>query len=206
MHAIRVAATDLPVGHLRQVVAGDLDCGRKSRRVRIELAQLQLNALAERARSDAGRVQVLHAGEDGFDFGGAAFDLRFERVRDLIERLGEIAVVADGIDDRAGDRKLLRAQPRKLQLPQQMLLQGLSGRVGEFLLPVIIVAVPGGIGRSDAVLAPALIENLPGLLGGGARAARFPPAADSASTLALASVSSSASSMTLLSSSSRMWA
>ena len=53
-----------------------------------------------------------------------------------------------------------RLELRQLQLPEQVFLQGLAGRIGEFLLPVVVVAAPGRLGGADAVLAPAVIQHL----------------------------------------------
>ncbi len=50
-----------------------------------------------------------------------------------------------------------------------MLLQRLAGGVGELLLPFIVVAVPGGLGRADALLAPTLVQDLYGAFLGALR-------------------------------------
>ena len=44
------------------------------------------------------------------DLGGVALDLGLQRAGDLLQRLGEVAVVADGIDDGARDRQLARLE------------------------------------------------------------------------------------------------
>ena len=147
------------------MVPGDLDRGIEPGDRRIELPQLQLDAFADRARADAGRIERLNdVREGGFDLGGLALDLGPQGVGDLLQRLRQVAVVADGIDDGARDGQLARRELRQLELPQKMFLQRLAGGVGEFLLPVIVIAAPGGVGRSDAALAPALIQHLDGAL------------------------------------------
>ena len=62
----------LALGDELQMMARDLDRGVEPGRRRIELAQLQLDALADGARADAGRVQRLDAGQHGLDLGGVA--------------------------------------------------------------------------------------------------------------------------------------
>ena len=83
--------------------------------MRVELTKLQLDALTERARSDAGRIERLHAREHRLDLCRVALDLGAQSVGDLLEALGEIAVVADGIDDGARDRRApeARASPSR---------------------------------------------------------------------------------------------
>ena len=98
------------------MVPGDLDGGIESGCRRVELAQLQLDAFADRARAYARRIERLYARQRGFDLGGVAFDLGAQRIRDLFERLGDIAVVTDGVDDRACDRKLAGLESRHLEL------------------------------------------------------------------------------------------
>src|ERR1700723_1805101 len=69
--------------------------------------------------------------------------------------------------ERAPGGGLRRPQAPKLKLPQQVFLQGFAGRVGELLLAVVIIAGPRRIRRSDTALAPALVQDLDGVLGGG---------------------------------------
>src|SRR6185312_10512993 len=82
-------------------------------------------------------------------------------IGDLIEGLGDVAVVADGIDYRACDRELTRLESGDLELPQQVLLQRLARRVGVFLLTLVIVAAaPGSLRGTDILLAPAFVQYL----------------------------------------------
>src|ERR1700683_5393900 len=141
------------------MMARDLHGRGESRRRRIELAQLQFYAFSKRTRPDPGGIQTLDAGKDVLDVRRAAIDLGLERLGDFFERFGEVAVVADGVDDGARDGELLRRQARKLKLPQQVFLQGFAGRVGELLLAVVIIAGPRRIRRSDTALAPALVQD-----------------------------------------------
>ena len=141
-------------------MSGDLDRGIEAGDRRVELPQLQLDALADGAGADSRRVQGLNAGKRGLDLGGLAVDLGPQGVGDVLQRLRQIAIVTDRIDDGAGDRELPRLELRELQLPEQVFLQGLSRGVGEFLLPVVVIAAPGRFRRPHAVLAPALVQNL----------------------------------------------
>ena len=167
----------LALGDQLEVLARDLQRGAQARRSRIQLPQLQLDALGYRTRADARRVEGLYPAEHTVHFFRRALELRAQRVRDFRERFGEIAVVADGIDDGARHREIPRCQAGELQLPHQVILQRLTAGVGVFLLALVLVAAPGGFGRSHAVLAPAVVEHFdralrgalrgPGLLGGG---------------------------------------
>ena len=156
----------LALGDQLQVMTGDLQRGGEAGRGRIELPQLQLDAFADRACPDARRVERLHALEHLGDLLGGGLDLGLERLGDFIQRLGDVAVVAYGIDDGARDGQVARCEAGELELPQQVLLQRLAARVGVLLLAFLVVAAaPGGLGRADAVLAPALVENLDAVLG-----------------------------------------
>src|SRR6185437_12111362 len=128
---------ELPAGNTLEVMARDLDRRVEPGGRRIELPQLQLDALADRARADTRRVQGLNARKRSLDLGGLALDFGPQGVGDLLQRLRQVAIVADGVDDGARDRKLPRLQLRELELPEQIFLHRLTGGVGEFLLPVI---------------------------------------------------------------------
>jgi hypothetical protein len=146
-------------------MARNLDRGVESGRGGIQLAQLQLDALADRACTDARRIQCLHAAhQHRFHLGGVAFDFRPQRVGDLVQRFGQVAVVADGIDDGARNRELARFELGQLQLPQQVVLQRLAGGISEFLLALVIVVVPRGFRGADTLFAPALVDHLDGVV------------------------------------------
>src|SRR5262249_32239571 len=80
----------------------------------------------------------------------------------LFQGFGQVAVVADRINDGAGNRKFARFQLRQLELPEQVLLQRLPGRVCELLLPLVIITIPGCLSGTDALFAPALVYDLDG--------------------------------------------
>ena len=87
-------------------------------------------------------------------------DFRAQGVGNLLQRLHHVAVVVDGIDDGAGDRQGAGRQAGHFQLPQQMLLHRLAGGVGELLLAVIVLAVPGVVGGTYGLFTPVVIDHL----------------------------------------------
>src|ERR1700730_11846036 len=149
----------LTLGDQLHVLARDWQRGADARRSRIQLPQLQLDALTDRTRADARRVEGLYPAEHAVHFLRRALELRAQRVHDFLERFGEIDVVADGINDGAPHREFPRCQARELQLPHQVILQRLTAGVGVFLLTLVLVAASWGFGRSHAVLAPAVVEH-----------------------------------------------
>ena len=97
------------------------------RRLARQLAQLQQQALAEVAGADAGRLELLDAVQDGFDF--VQFDVQFrvERLEDLLKGLVQVALVVDAIDQGHGDQAIGIGHRCQVQLPEQMALQALAG-------------------------------------------------------------------------------
>ena len=155
------------LGDQLEVVAGDLQRGREPGRVRVELRAAAARCTRRRERApDARRIERLHDAEHVGDLlRGVASISGCSVLRDFVERFGQVAIVADGVDDRAADRLLARRELRQLQLPEQVILQRLAGSIGEFLLALVVVAVPGCFGRACALLAPALVDHLDGVLG-----------------------------------------
>ncbi len=103
--------------HQLEVVACDLDCGVEPLGRRIQLSKLQFDTFADGARSHPRGVESLNARQHGLYFRGIALDLGTQRPRDLLDGLGDVAVVADGIDDRSRYRQLARLQLGELELP-----------------------------------------------------------------------------------------
>src|ERR1700722_7890200 len=93
-----------------------------SGRAGIDLAELELDALTDRARANTGRVERLDDLQCLFDFRGGAFDLRTQCVGDFVQRFGDVAVIADGIDDRPSDGEFTWLESWDFELPQQMFL------------------------------------------------------------------------------------
>ena len=159
-----------------------------------------MHSATERAPTPAGSnccTTVEHAA----DARGVRLHLARDRGRDRFERLGEVAVVVDGVHDGAADRERIRRQVGELELPGQVVLQGPAGLVGELELAVA-AARPGRLGFGRARLRP-FVADLDHRLGFAVVALRVRasrPAAASADQVA--SKSSSASSMTFVSSAS----
>ena len=103
-----------------------------------------------------------------------------------------------------------RRQVRHFQLPQQVFLDRLARVVRELLLPIVVFAAPGAVGRADALFAPVIVDHLD-LCGSWSAAAAWVTSGSgvggsTASKPLEVSASSTGSSITLLSSSSRIWA
>src|SRR6266702_6044560 len=105
------------------MMARDLDRGVESGCRGVELAQLQLDTFTHRARPDTWRVQRLDATQHRLNLRGVTFNLRPESVGDLFQRLGQVTVVADCVDDGARDRKFTRFELGELELPEQVILE-----------------------------------------------------------------------------------
>ena len=73
------------------------------RRFRMELPQLQRDALAQVAGADAGRLQRLDQGEDMFDVIESGLDLRQQAQAYIFQLVLQITVVGDGVRDDARD-------------------------------------------------------------------------------------------------------
>ena len=125
----------------------------------VELTQLQFDAFTDRARADAGRIHRLHVPEDALHFGGRRHDFRLQIARNLLERLDDIAVVVDRVDDRGADAHFALVQAGHLELPGQVLLQRFAARVRE-VLRLIVAAGPRRLGRArDLRVAPVRIVD-----------------------------------------------
>jgi hypothetical protein len=152
---------------LIEVACGDQQCRIASRRVRIELVQLQFDAFADRARAYARGIHRLYVREDAFDLIDADDEFGLQVAGDLIQRLDDIAIVIQGIDDGSADAHVALAQARHFQLPRQMLLQRLATGIGKVLR--VIIAGPWRIGLSGrwGVAPFAIVDGVDFLLGFG---------------------------------------
>ena len=98
-----------------------------------------------------------------------------------------------------------RAELLQIELPEQVLVQGVAGGVGEFLHALVVPGIPGVVGGAGARIAPGFVDDSTSAFPAGALLS--PPISVVASGWKVAvSDSSSSSSMTLLSSASRIWA
>ena len=153
----------LLLGDQFEVIAGDFERQRAAGHVLAELAQLQFDALAHGARADAGRVTGLDVAEHGLDLGRSGRELGAERFVQFGDRVREVAVVVDAIDDDPGNGKLPLAEPAELELPQQVLVQGLAAPVRQ-LHRAVVIAVPGSrLGGRGTVALPVVGRGFGGL-------------------------------------------
>jgi hypothetical protein len=89
----------------------------------MQCAQLQREALAQVARGDPGRIECLHQPQHAFDFRGVGDDFGQKRRGDVVERISDVAIVVDGIDDGAGDGELVRREVGVFELADEVILQ-----------------------------------------------------------------------------------
>ncbi len=172
--AVVAAAEDV------EVVADQVLCLAQPRGPFGQLAQLQQQALAQVAGTDAGRFELLDAAQHDLDL--VELDLQFgiEGIDDLLERLLEVALVVDAVDQGGGDEAVGVAHGCQVELPQQVALQAhtAGGAAGEVPLVVVIAGQAAGAGLVDVfpgrihrqlvgnALAPvAVVEVLGGMRG-----------------------------------------
>src|SRR4030095_16685370 len=89
----------------------------ETRRLGIELLQLQRDAFTDRACAASGRVETLHLAEYSLDLHDSTIDIRQQTLANLVQAVGEVAIVVDGIDHRTPDGMFTRLEARKLELP-----------------------------------------------------------------------------------------
>ena len=175
--------------------------------------ELQQQAFADRARADArpGRASARCPARSPVRR-SVALGLGPQRRGDVVERVGEVAVVVDRIDDARAPMASSRADGlRQLQLPQQVIAQAsCRASSANSCWRSSSLGAPGVLGRADALVVPASRRRpRPAVSAGRAPAglaAHLGAAAPATRSCSVASPSSSCSSMTLLSSSSRMCA
>ncbi|MNO29590.1 hypothetical protein D3C76_195080 [compost metagenome] len=120
---------------------------------------MQQQAFAQVAGSDAGGFELLDAVQDGFDF--VQFDVQFrvEGFEDFLQRLVQITLVVDAVDQGHGDQAIGVGHRCQVQLPQQVALQALAGGRAGGEVPFVVIAAgqaagaglvdvfPGGVDR-----------------------------------------------------------
>ena len=116
-----------------------------------QLAQLQQQALAQVARADAGRFELLDATQNDLDLVELDFQFGIERVDDFLQRLFEVALFVDAVDQGGRDQPVGVAHRGEVELPQQMALQTDAARctAGEVPLVVIVAGQAAGAGLVD---------------------------------------------------------
>ncbi len=151
---------EFAAGHQFQVIERQQPRGRQAGRGRVEQVELQRQAFAHAARADPGWVEALHDRQYCSHVFAAGIDLGTERGGDLLERIAEVTVVIDGIDDGAADGLFAGRELRQLELPKQVFTQRLAGGVGDVLLPLVVARAPGIFGRTDALVVPGVVDDL----------------------------------------------
>ena len=151
------------------MLEGHADRDIARRRIGVQLAQLQGDALAQAAGADAGRLERLHRREHALDVLVARLDLGLQAQADFLEIVVQIAVVGDRIGDHAGDGEIDGRELGELELLDELLLQRLPVLVAEVAAPVL--AGPGTVRGAARLLAPRLVGDLDlgllALIGGG---------------------------------------
>jgi hypothetical protein len=181
---------------------------RRRPEYRGERAQLQRQAFAEIARAHTGRIERLHELEHALHFRGVGRDFGQQRVRDFVERLGDVAIVLDRIDDGACDREFSRREIGVFELTDEVILQREGDVVGDFG-----GALMSSRQESEPALRSVQLSSMTSAStvtsGAGVASTRFSSGIGCGSRdskLPVASYSSTGSSITLLSSCSRMCA
>ena len=163
---IAFAAAQLPAQQ-RELLAGDQiqmlerdpDRHIPRRRLRIQLFELQRDALAEIARGNAGGLQRLNDAQHALNVGGRRLDLRQQAQAHVLERVLQISIIGDRIGDDPGDRHVDRRKLGQFQLLDQLLLQGLAVLIAEIAAAIIIARI-GSVGGAAGLFAPSLIGDL----------------------------------------------
>ncbi len=116
-----------------------------------ELAQLQEQAFAQIPCADTGRFELLYATQHDFDLVELDFKLGVEAVHDFLQRLLEIALIVDAVDQCGGDQAVGVAHGGEVELPEQMALQAdTAGRTaGEVPFVVVVARQAAGAGLVD---------------------------------------------------------
>jgi hypothetical protein len=146
-----------------EVLAGDLERQRAGR-MPAQQAQLQHQALGGRARAHARGLEILQVPQRDAELLGVDLGLRREQRRDLLQRLREIAILVERVDQHRDQRAVALADAGERELLVEVVAQRRRvGRRERAVGVVVVVRAPGGRGRlGQPVLAP-----LGGLVGRG---------------------------------------
>ena len=136
-----------------EVLEGHADGDVARRRIGIELAQLQGDALAEIARAHAGGLEGLNCREHPFHVRGRSLDLGPQAQANVLQVVVQIAVIGNGIGDHARDREVDRRELGELELLDELLLQGLAVLVAE-VAAAVVIARPGRYPTAPLVRSP----------------------------------------------------
>ena len=124
-----------------------------------QAADLQRQAFGRVARAHAGRIEALQQGQGRAQLVGVDLQLLGQACQDVVERLFQIAIVVERIDDQLDERAVAQFQHRHAHLLHQVLAQGavmglelrtrilVVGRLAAArFAPVTVGAVHGGRG------------------------------------------------------------
>jgi len=110
--------------------------------------------------------------QHGLDLGGLHLELRGQPLADVLHGDAEVAVVVDGVDDRQRDGGVGLAEGREVELPEQVIAQGLGRRAAQLRgLAILAVAAARGQPRVVVDVLPAAVDGelVRDGLGGGRR-------------------------------------
>ncbi len=114
--------------HKRLYGERDLQGQRLAGRVVGQHRQLQVQAFAERARGDANGIESLHLVQHDQHLVLACLDVRTQRLHDAGQRLAQVAVFFQCVDQGGADAAVALGQMREMQLPQQVAMQRIGFR------------------------------------------------------------------------------
>ena len=119
----------------------DLQSQQFAWRVIAQYRQLQGQAFTQVACGHAHRVEALQLVQDDGDFIFFGHDLRQQGFDDAGEWFAQVAIGVQGIDQRGTNAAITRRQVRKMQLPEQVVLQGIDfgHAFGSRALVVIVI-------------------------------------------------------------------
>ena len=126
-------------GERLEMVPGDAHGEVPVRRVGGGLLKLAEQALRERARGDAGRIEPLHAFQDRVDLlGFGAKTQVLERGEQLVHRALEVSALVDRVDDDGPDEVVLVGEARGIELPVEPVTQRFLGLGERFGVPCLV--------------------------------------------------------------------
>jgi hypothetical protein len=105
--------------------------------IRVELAQLQLDAFTHRTRANSRWIHRLNVPENTLQIRNVRNRFWQQIACDFFERLDDIAIVIDGIDNRGANAPVAFTEPRHFQLPGEMFLKGFTASVGKLLRVIV---------------------------------------------------------------------
>ncbi|MNV15910.1 hypothetical protein D3C71_1066550 [compost metagenome] len=146
--------------------------------VRRQHVQLQLQAFTQGARADPDRVEALDLVQHGQDLGLIGVDGRQQGLGDGRQRLAQVTVFFEGVDQRRADAAVARGQVRQVQLPQQVVGQafGFGHALGGAAVVIIVegtaavAAAPVAFAGGPVLAGAGLVLAIGVGIGGGGRA------------------------------------